>query len=118
MLQWDYKKEKWLRGWYNGYTQKIYKKNKYDYQLTKERVNSDIEKSVIKLKENPKYACNFFYEKVTSQWNNPTFHCFLIYSKRKSDIPKYKVVKSILSENRTTNKILTNYMNILQTLIL
>ena len=73
MLQWDYKKEKWLRGWYNGYTQKIYKKNKYDYQLTKERVNSDIEKSV---------------------------------------------VKSILSENRTTNKILTNYMNILQTLIL
>ena len=84
MLQWDYKKEKWLRGWYNGYTQKIYKKNKYDYQLTKERVNSDIEKSVIKLKENPKYACNFFYEKVTSQWNNPTFQCFWIYSKRKS----------------------------------
>ena len=82
MLQWDYKKEKWLRGWYNGYTQKIYKKNKYDYQLTKERVNSDIEKSVIKLKENPKYACNFFYEKVTSQWNNPTFQCFWIYSKR------------------------------------
>ena len=118
MLQWDYKKEKWLHGWYNGYTQKIYKKNKYDYQLTKERVNSDIEKSVIKLKENPKYACNFFYEKVTSQWNNPTFQCFWIYSKRKSDRPKYKVVKSILSENRTTNKILTNYMNILQTLIL
>lgn len=105
-------------GWYNGYTQKIYKKQKYDYEKTSNKINKDIEKSLNKLKQDPKYAFNFFGRKIVSEWNNPTFQSFWINYKRKSDIQENRIVKSIMNPKKRGNIILRDYMNIIQTLIL
>lgn len=104
-------------GWYNGYSQKIYENNKYDYELTTNTIKSDITASIDRFKSNPKYTVEFFSQKIMSQWNNPTFQSFWIYTKRKSNISRPKIVKSILGTGKT-NKAITEYMNIMQTIIL
>lgn len=108
-------------GWYNGYTQKIYKKGKYNQEKTSEIIKNDIKTSVEKFKNDPKYATNFYKNKISSQWNNPTFQSFWIHKNRKSCLKvnkiSKKVVRRVLGSGKV-NKILLVYMNIVQTLIL
>lgn len=106
-------------GWYNGYNRKVYANNKYDYEKTTIQVKKDIKESISNFKNNPKYTVEFFYKKVVSQWNNPTFQCFWIGRGTKDAEGKVKpaIVRAI-NGNGKTNKILFEYTNIIQTIIL
>lgn len=104
-------------GWYNGYNRKVYKNNKYNTQKAEKKVNKDLKKRIEEMVSNPGYTINFFYKKILSEWNDPTFQSLWINRSRKTNIPSNAIVRSIKGEG-TLNKALTFYMNIIQTLIL
>lgn len=104
-------------GWYNRYNRKVYKESKNNYEKAEKKINKNIKKSLDKFKQYPDYTRQFFYYKTVSQWNNPTFQSLWINKSRKSNIEKNALVKSIIGEGKV-NKILTYYMNIVQSLVL
>lgn len=61
------------KGWYDASTIDNYVKVGYDLEKFNDLTLNDIKSSISKFGSNPKYATKFFYEKVSSQWNNPTF---------------------------------------------
>lgn len=104
-------------GWYNAYNRNVYKKNKYNIQKAEEKVNKDLKKRIEEMVSNPGYTINFFYKKILSEWNDPTFQSLWINKSRKTNIPSNAIVRSIKGEGKL-NKVFTFYMNIIQTLIL
>lgn len=104
-------------GWYNRYNRKVYKDSKYNTEKAEKKIDKNIKKSLNKFKQYPDYTRQFFYYKTVSQWNNPTFQSLWINKMRKSNIEKNALVKSIIGEGKV-NKILTYYMNIIQSLVL
>lgn len=60
-------------GWYNGYNWNVYAENGFDREKTEEACMDDLEQSLTKMLHSPRYAVSFFYDKFTSQWNEPTF---------------------------------------------
>ncbi len=64
-------------GWYNGYNWSVYVNSGYDKELTAEICKEDIKQSFDRFLQEPKQAISFFYEKFTSQWNDPTFMSLL-----------------------------------------
>ncbi len=104
-------------GWYNRYNKVVYKENDYDYENTKRIIKNDISNSLNTFKNNPKYACEFFYRKAVSQWNNPTFQAFWINWHERKNGSKSPILK-ITCINNPINKGISIYMNIVQTLIL
>ena len=119
MLKWGFKKVEEHLGWYNGYNRNIYKKNQYDSEKAKDNIKNDLSKTINKLKDNPKYTVEFFYKKIVSQWNNPTFQCFWINNSRRTGTGKEKpaIVKSINGYGKV-NKVIFECMNIIQSIIL
>ena len=65
---------------------------------------------------NTYYAKTYFANKTASQWNNPDFQCFWISQVRGTDIEESPWVSWVLSMQG--NKVLSAYLNILQTVIL
>lgn len=104
-------------GWYNRYNRKTYEDSNYNSEIASEKVKKDIKDSLEKFKNDPKYTMDFFYKKTISQWNNPTFQCLWINKMRKSNIQKPAISNSVIGEGRL-NKVITFYMNIVQSLIL
>lgn len=104
-------------GWYNGYNRKVYRKNSYDYDKSSEAVKRKLNKSVDKFKNNPQYAGEFFYKKTVSQWNNPTFQAFWNNWGKRGKQDRSLPVK-VLCGNNIVNTVITQYMNIFQTIIL
>lgn len=106
-------------GWYNAYNRSVYRKNDYNTEKAKETVKNDIKNSMNKFKNDPKYTIEFFYKKTVSQWNNPNFQCFWISKARRTGTGKEKsaIVKSINGSGKI-NKVINEYMNIIQTIIL
>ena len=104
-------------GWYNGYNRRVYKENKYNTKKAEEVVNKDLKERLDEMIKNPEYTMNFFYKKIVSEWNEPTFQCLWINKSRKANIPSNALVRSIKGEG-TANKMITFYTNIIQTLIL
>lgn len=64
-------------GWYNGYNWNTYASNGYDRELTAQAATEDLKASLSQFISNPRYALSFFYEKFTSQFNDPTFMSLL-----------------------------------------
>ncbi len=104
-------------GWYNRYNRKTYEKSNYNSEIASAKIKKDINELINNFKENPKYAVEFFYKKTISQWNNPTFQSLWINKSRSSNIEKNALVKSVIGEGKV-NKLLTAYMNVVQSLIL
>lgn len=104
-------------GWYNEYNKKVYVKNKYNSLVATEKAKQNITERMEMFKNNPKYAAKFFFDKTTSQWNNPTFQSIWVNQNRKAGVKKNRVVKSIL-KNKRWGQALVWYMNIIQTAIL
>lgn len=104
-------------GWYNRYNRSVYEKSGYNSKKASDKIKKDIKQSLEKFRNDPKYAIEFFYKKTISQWNNPTFQSLWIYKMRKSNNPNISIVKAIKGEG-LLNKLLTFYMNIVQSLIL
>lgn len=66
-----------VAGWYNGYNWDVYVQSGYDAELTKNICIANLEQSLKRFAEQPKAAALFFYEKFTSQWNDPSFMSLL-----------------------------------------
>ena len=106
-------------GWYNTYNRSVYKKNKYNSEETKKVIKQDLKETINKFKNDTKYAVDFFYKKTVSQWNNPNFQCFWISKARRTGTGKEKsiIVKAVNGSGKV-NKVINEYMNIMQTIIL
>lgn len=60
-------------GWYNGYNWKVYAENNFDTDATVQACKENLKHTVVEMVHSPRYALHFFYDKFTSQWNEPTF---------------------------------------------
>ena len=60
-------------GWYNGYNWNVYTENGFDREATTEACAENLKISIGEMISSPRYALSFFYDKFTSQWNEPTF---------------------------------------------
>lgn len=116
-IEMGFQEGKRASGWYNRYNKVVYKENDYDYQKTKRIIKNDISNSLNAFKSNPKYACEFFYRKAVSQWNNPTFQAFWINWHERKNGPKRPILNITYIANPINNGI-SKYMNIIHTLIL
>lgn len=104
-------------GWYNSYSKKTFESFDYNTEETDKEAKKNIKSRLKEFKNNPKYAINFYWKKIESQWNNPTFQGFWIYNNRKSNVKQKKIVKKILVGDKT-NKYICNYLNYFQTAVL
>ncbi len=64
-------------GWYNGYNWTVYVENAYDSEKTSQVCAENLKQSVGRFFESPGAGLRFFYDKFTSQWNEPTFMSLL-----------------------------------------
>lgn len=69
-------------GWYNGYNNRVYVENDYDYGETSAVVTEEIKRIVRGWTKDPAASISFFVKKVSSQWNNPTFQSLWILEER------------------------------------
>lgn len=69
-------------GWYNGYNNRVYVENDYDYGETSAAVTEEIKRIVRGWTKDPAASISFFVKKVSSQWNNPTFQSLWILEER------------------------------------
>ena len=104
-------------GWYNGYNQEVFVNNEFNTEKTNEQVKKDLKETLNKHFNDIEYFSRYIIQKITSQWNNPTFQCFWINQNRISNTDSPKWAVDIISQDGAY-EILVEYMNIMQTLIL
>lgn len=102
-------------GWYNGYSNNLYQSMDYDGEKTAVQAKENIRECVANFAEHPGYAARFFYQKISSTWNNPTFQGFWISQVRDSQIEQDKLSNSIY--NGGANLLLQGFMNLYQSVI-
>lgn len=109
-------------GWYNEYNKKVYKENDCDTKKAKRQVKKDLVVTVKTFASNPAYALKFFYQKVASEWNNPTFEGVWINNTYRRELEKVEVkpVSKFFTTmiNEPGRKGIKEYCNLFQTLTL
>lgn len=60
-------------GWFNGYNETTYELNNFDPASSSEEALASISDSLFTFKCDPKYALDFFTEKIITTWCDPTF---------------------------------------------
>lgn len=63
-------------GWYSGLSTGLYNENGKDTEATDTAAKEHIKERLHTFARNPKYAASFFFKKMTTQWNEPTFQTF------------------------------------------
>ena len=82
-------------GWFDNYNGYVYEKNNRDQDATVAEAISHIkQRGKAILTTNP---LRFYYKKITSQWNNPTWECFDM-QERESHTPDY-AIKAAAAQN-------------------
>ena len=79
-------------GWYDASTVDNYEKVNYDSKKFSDLSLKDIKDSISKFKSKPKYTIKFFYKKISSQWNNPTFQSLW----KLTDTAQNRIARSIV----------------------
>ena len=83
-------------GWYNGYILGTFWDNDEDMELSKEKASQDMKASMEYFFQHPAYALKFYYKKIVSQWNNPTYECLWIsHFENSHDDPLSRPVQSL-----------------------
>lgn len=83
-------------GWYNGYILGTFWDHGEDFDESARQASLDIQSSVRHFLENPAYAVKFYYLKIVSQWNNPTYECLWIsHFENSHDAPLSVAVQSL-----------------------
>jgi hypothetical protein len=72
-------------GWYNGYTYTVLKKANWDTESARKQIRQDLASRINALESDKTYAANFFYQKVLSQWNEPSFESIWSSKARKHE---------------------------------
>lgn len=102
-------------GWYNAYMIGIYMNHDYDEKETSKEAIESIKASIEKMKSNPKYMIDFWKRKILSQWNNPTFQEWDVFTD--NCITDNKIILKI-ARSEEVEKVITEYLNLLQSVIL
>ena len=99
-------------GWFDGYAEYVYKKNGMDKEKTIQECMEHIGDRIVILIDE-KRLIKFYYRKITSQWEDPTWRCFDIqYIKSNTfDSPIKDTIK------HESNRVYREILNICQTLI-
>lgn len=69
-------------GWYNGYNNRVYTENDFDYDRTSAAVMDEMKRIVKSYPKDITTSVSFFVKKVSSQWNNPTFQSLWVLEER------------------------------------
>ncbi|MCQ2465496.1 MAG: hypothetical protein MJ095_07935 [Oscillospiraceae bacterium] len=108
-------------GWYSSrYTTSNYAGNNYDLEKTKEYAMTGVKEALGRFTSDYGYANDFFYEKNTSQWNEPTYSCFWInlVMSRYNGVQPGKLCSAVLEANAGKSRSgLLEYMNVYQLFI-
>ncbi len=101
-------------GWSNGYILHAYwGASEFDGELASAMAVEDIRASLSGFGSDLGYACEFYREKFTSQWNDPTYECFAMT--HTNGWPRCGVVNSMYYGKLHT--LITWFMNQYQSLI-
>ncbi len=82
-------------GWYNGYTYTVLKKANWDTESAREQIRQDLASRINALESDKTYAANFFYQKVLSQWNEPSFESIWSSKARKHETALSTIAVSV-----------------------
>lgn len=102
-------------GWYNEFNWKVYNDN-YDSKKSNEIAEESIKASLRGFKKDPIYALKFFYNKITSQWNEPTYQSLWGSHYVRQHTGELSGVFYSIYEG-PLNKIILEYLNIYQFII-
>ncbi len=109
------------KGWYSAhYTFSNFASRNYDPEATAEFAKDGIRNSVDKFASDYGYTNDFFYEKNTSQWNEPSYACLWVnlVMRRYNEVEPGKLCKAVLNTNGgKSHSDLLEYMNIHQLFI-
>ena len=101
-------------GWYNAFNYDIFRETGCNAEKSTEIAKTDIGESVDTFKNNPAYALRFYYRKFVSQWNEPTYESLWVNISHQGKFPK--IIQSLYDGK--LNKIMVEYMNLYQSLLL
>lgn len=106
------------KGWYsNYYTTGSHYNNNYETKKTSEFAVKAIKEKLINFSKDYSYTNDFFYEKNTSQWNEPTYACLWVnlVMNRYNGAEPGKLAKKVIDENGGDSYSgLAAYMNVFQ----
>jgi len=94
-------------GWYNGYTYSVLKDSGWDTDLAAETVRQDLKARMQALAADPDYAADFFFQKVLSQWNEPSFESIWSSKAREHEEPVSAFIQNVY--DGALGDALTNY---------
>ena len=101
-------------GWYNGYSMYVYQDEcRYDSGTAGALGLAEVKSRAKEFLKNPAYGADFYFRKFTSQWNEPTYGCFIMTNATEEE-------RSALGESLYTglpNRILEKFMDAYQLLI-
>lgn len=64
-----------MAGWHNWYNMSTFAENDYDVERASAVAKKDLREFFEKCLDDPAYAVDFYYRKMSSQWNAPMYHC-------------------------------------------
>ena len=67
--------DKGMAGWHNGYDVDIMKLTDYDVEAAKQASKEYLAQFWENCRTNPRYALDFYYRKLSMQWNAPMYQC-------------------------------------------
>ena len=100
-------------GWYNGFNTLTFWDSGCDIPASDAIAKEAIQASLQKFRDNPGYALQFYYKKIVSQWNEPTYECQWVNRFHCGKFPV--LVQSIYDGKLYT--VLYEYMNVYQSLV-
>lgn len=100
-------------GWYDSYSYLLYQDCDYDPQPAFEAARGTLVGFWARCREDPAYAVDFYYRKISSQWNAPMYQCIFMNSRVEG--PQTALVQSLYEGEG--NRCLTDFMNLYQSLI-
>ncbi|MCI8599230.1 MAG: hypothetical protein HFJ10_12470 [Lachnospiraceae bacterium] len=100
-------------GWYNAFNYDTFLNTDCDIEKSDAIAKESIKNSLQKFRENPAYAIHFYYKKIVSQWNEPTYASLWANQFHEGNFSK--IVQSIY--DGLLYVVLHEYMNFYQSLI-
>ena len=100
-------------GWYNEFNYNTFLETGCDAEESDAIARASIADSLVRFKNDPAYALNFYYKKTVSQWNEPTCEALWVNQFHSGEFSW--IVQSIYDGKLYT--VLEEYMNLFQSLV-
>ncbi len=105
MGQQDYNKFGLPYGWWNDYNNDCYNKNvDTDIGQCGVQAKESLKKSLEKFASDPVFAAQFYAEKVSSQWADPTFQSLNVTANNSNSEGEYGVIRASLADVTENNE--------------